>query len=695
MAKHNKAIRLLILEESQNAAESLVSLLRNAGRATRAHLISSEEDLLNKLKEQNWDMLLARTETKEMKAAQALKHIRRLNKDIPAILIDEDNNSMYVEAALKMGAQDVVVEEENNHILGVILRELKNLDTRKELQHIKLQLMDAEKRCQLLLQSSKDAISYVHEGMHIHANQAYVEAFGYEDVDDLAGMPVIDMVSAQDTDKFKVFLKNYSSGDSQSEEFECRVLKSDGEEFEAVMTFSAATYEDEPCTQITIRSQADNAELEEKLKEVTSLDMLTGVLNKQKFFEQLGLSVENALKQSQYSTLVYLNTDGFSKIKAELGISNADNLIAALASILKNHFDNTAQIGRIGEDVFAIILPGADVDAVLANIEQLREQIEHHLFEVAGRTSQITISAGIAPINDSAPSHQEVLNWAHLAADHVRDFEETATGNGVQVYDASKLANSGEERLKGLAENALKDNCFKLLFQPIISLRGEEGEHYETLLRLTDQEGKDIEAHEFMSGALPEALVRKIDRWVILSAIKLQTAHRKKGHDTRLFVNLSGMSLADESLLPWLGVALKASGIPAESLIFQFNEADANIYLKPAGTFTKGLNKLGCKVAISRFGSSLNPFNMLKHISADFIKVDGSYTKELSTGKGALDELNNVVKEIHALGKASVVPMVENASAVASLWQAGVSFIQGYYLQEPTTNMDYNFNEDE
>lgn len=695
MSKHNKAIRLLILEESQNAAESLVSLLRNAGRATRAHLISSEEDLLSKLKEQTWDILLARTETKVMKAEQALKHIRRLNKDIPAILIDEDNNSMYIEAALKMGAMDVVVEEENNHILGVILRELKNHDTRKELQQVKLQLMDAEKRCQLLLQSSKDAIAYVHEGMHIHANNAYVEAFGYEDVDDLAGMPVIDMVSGKDIEKFKAFLKNYSSGDSQSEEFECCALKHDGEEFDAVMTFSAATYEDEPCTQITIRTQADNAELEEKLKEVTSLDMLTGVYNKQNFFERLGQSVEHALKKSEYSCLVYINTDGFGKIKAELGIANADNLIAALANILKKHLDDKAQIGRIGEDVFAVILPGADVDAVLANIEQLRDQIEHHLFEVEGRTSQITISAGIAPINDSAPSHQEVMNWAHLAADHVRDFEETAAGNGVQVYDASKLADSGEERLKGLAENALKENGFKLMFQPIISLRGEEGEHYETLLRLTDQEGKDIEASEFMSGALPEAMVRKIDRWVILSAIKLQTEHRKKGHDTRLFVNLSGMSLSDESLLPWLGVALKASGIPPESLIFQFNEADANIYLKPAGVFTAGLNKLGCKVSISRFGSSLNPFNMLKHISSDFIKVDGSFTKELSAGKGGLDELKEVVKEIQTLGKASVVPMVENASAVASLWQAGVSFIQGYYLQEPTTSMDYNFNEDE
>jgi diguanylate cyclase (GGDEF)-like protein/PAS domain S-box-containing protein len=695
MAKNNEAIRLLILEESQNAAESLVSLLRNAGRATRAHLITSEEDLLSKLKDQNWDMLLARPETPVMKAEQALKHIRRLNKDIPAILIDEDNNSMYVEAALKMGAQDVVVEEENNHILGVILRELANLEIRKELQQIKLQLMDSEKRCQLLLQSSKDAIAYVHDGMHIHANQAYVDAFGYEDIDDLAGLPVIDMVTREDIGKFKVFLKNYSSGDSQSEEFECGVLKHNGESFDAVMTFSAATYADEPCTQITIRTQADNAELEEKLKAVTSLDMLTGLYNKQHILEALSSSVEKALKASTYSTLIYINTDKFGKIKADIGIANADTLVAELASVLKTHFNDRAQIGRIGEDVFAVILPGADVDAVQADTEILRHTIEQHLFEIAGKTHQITISAGIAPINDSTPSHQEVLNWAHLAADHVRDFEETASGNGVQVYDASKLADSGEERLKGLAENALSNNAFKLLFQPIISLRGEEGEHYETLLRLTDLEGKDINAHEFMSGALPEALVRKIDRWVILAVIKQLSEHRKKGHDARLFVNLSGLSFSDEALLPWLSVALKASGVPPSSLIFQFHEAEANAYLKPAGAFTTALSKLGCKVSISRFGSSLNPFNILKHLSTDYIKIDGAFTKELSSGAAGLAELTAVVKEIHAQGKASVVPKVENASAMASLWQAGVCFIQGYYLQEPTDNMDYDFNDDE
>ncbi|PAO93240.1 ferrous iron transporter C [Stutzerimonas stutzeri] len=687
MALQKKTIRLLILEDSQNEAERLVSLFRNAGQATRVHRLTSSDDLAEALK-QIWDLLISAPQSENLDPSEAISAIRRQAKDIPIIQLTAGNDAEAITDALMLGAQDALPQGEDEWLLLVANRELANLEERRARRSAEVALREAEKRCQLLLDSSVDAIAYVHDGMHIYANRAYLELFGYDDVEDLEGMPMIDLIGGADQSRFKTFLKNYQTLEG-SAELACGGVRADGEALKMRMSFSPAAYDGEPCIQVVIRAESDSAELQ-KLREISSQDPVTGLLNRNSFVEVMDTAVERAVNAGQSATLAYIRIDRFAALQADIGLTDSDQLLSQLATLLRGHFPSDTQLARFADDVFTVLQPGVIPQQAEAELRALLGKVEGHLLDVGGRTVQVTLSIGVAGLDEKTAKAQDAIERAHRCADELSD------GNALKIYnpadELAAAANRGD--IAAMLKQALENNSFRLLFQPIISLRGDNFEHYEVLLRLLDPQGAEVPPNEFLSAASEAGLASKIDRWVILNSIKLLAEHRAKGHSTRLFLHLSAASIQDASLLPWLGVVLKASRLPGDSLAFEFGEADAVTYLKPAKALAQGLSGLGCRIALAQFGCVLNPFNTLKHLDAEFIKVDGSYTQDLSRQENQ-EALKTLLDELHEQRKQSIVPFVESATVLATLWQAGVSYIQGHYLQGPSQSMDYDFSSDE
>ena len=687
MAVQRKTIRLLILEDSQNEAERLVSLFRNAGQATRVHRITSDEDLTDALG-QTWDLLISAPASENLEPSEAIAAIRRLAKDIPVIQLIDGNDVDAITEALMLGAQGALPQGEDEWLILVANRELANLEERRARRSAEVALREAEKRCQLLLDSSVDAIAYVHDGMHIYANRAYLELFGYEDVEDLEGMPMIDLIASCDQSDFKGFLKNYQTMTGISE-LVCQGVRADGNGFKARMSFSPASYDGEPCIQVVIRAESDNAELE-KLREISTLDMVTGLHNRNHFLELLDGAVERAVNAGKGASLAYIRVDRFASLQAELGLGDCDRLLAELANLLRGHFPETTQLARFGDDAFAALLTGMTSQQCQQPLTELLRKVEGHLFEIAGRTVQTTLSIGVATLDEQTAKARDVIDRAHRCAEDIAD------GNGLNIYDpADELAAAASRGdVLAMLQQALEQNSFRLLFQPIISLRGDSQEHYEVLLRLVDSQGTEVPPGKFLEVAKQAGLATRIDRWVLLNSIKLLAEHRSKGHGTRLFLHLSSASLQDPGLLSWLGVVLKASQLPPDALVFQLNEGDAVAYLKQAKGLMQGLTALGCRTALNQFGCALNPFNTLKHLDFEFIKVDGSYTQDL-TRPEQQEALKELLASLHEQRKLSIVPFVESATVLATLWQAGVGYIQGHYLQGPSQSMDYDFSSDE
>lgn len=687
MALQKKTIRLLILEDSQNEAERLVSLFRNAGQATRVHRLTSSDDLASAL-QQTWDLLISAPHSENLEPSEAIGAIRRQAKDIPIIQLTAGNDAEAITDALLLGAQDALPQGEDEWLLLVANRELANLEERRARRSAEVALREAEKRCQLLLDSSVDAIAYVHDGMHIYANRAYLELFGYDDVEDLEGMPMIDLIEACDQTSFKAFLKNYQSLESSCE-LTCSGVRTNGESFKARMHFSPATYDGEPCIQAVIRAESESEELQ-KLREISTQDPITGLHNRNHFVELVDAAVERAINAGQSASLSYIRVDRFASLQAEIGLSDADHLLRLLADLLRDHFGANSQLARFADDVFTVLQAGVAPHQLEANLRKLLSRVEGHLFDIAGRTVQTTLSIGVAGLDEKTARAQDAIERAHRCADELTD------GNALKLYNpADELAAAASRgNIAAMLQQALDSNSFRLLFQPIISLRGDSHEHYEVLLRLLDPQGVEVPPAQFLSAASDAGLAGKIDRWVILNSIKLLAEHRTKGHSTRLFLHLSGASLQDAGFLAWLAVVLKAARLPADALVFELNEPDAVAYLKPAKALGLGLAQLGCHMALSNFGCALNPFNTLRHLNAEFVKVDGSYTQDLSRQENQ-EALKQLLAELHEQKRQSIVPFVESATVLATLWQAGVSYIQGHYLQGPSQSMDYNFSSDE
>ncbi|MGX5221041.1 EAL domain-containing response regulator [Pseudomonas segetis] len=688
MAIEKKTIRLLILEDSQNEAERLVSLFRNSGSATRVHRLTSSDDL-NEVLQQTWDLLICAPSSEQLSPTEAISTIRRLAKDVPAIQLLADNDSDSITEALAMGAQDALPQSDDERLILVAKRELHNLEERRARRRAEVALREAEKRCQLLLESSVDAITYVHDGMHIYANRAYLELFDYEDADELEGMPMIDLIDSGDQGEFKNFLKNYADSESTTE-LRFSGVKAGGKRFKARMSFLPATYDGEPCTQVVIRSDADNSELEEKLREISSQDLVTGLFNRTHFLELIDAAADRAVNAGQPSSLAYIRLDQYATLLADIGIAGIDMLLADLASLLRTHFAGEAQLARFGDDVFAALQLGLTPEQAEPGLKVLLKKVEGHLFDVNGRTAQTTLSIGVAGLNETTPKAQIVVDRAHRCAD------EQEQGNNLKLFNPADViaaaANRGD--VVAMIKQALDNNGLRLLFQPIISLRGDNQEHYEVLLRMLNSKGEEIQPTDFLADAVSAGLGEKLDRWVILNAIKQLTEHRSNGHNTRLFVHLSSASLQDQTLLPWLSVALKAARLPSDALAFQLSETDAVTYLKQAKALTQGLNELHCKVALSQFGCALNPFNSLKHLHIDFVKIDGSFSQDLNRPENQ-EALKTLLDSLHSQARLTIVPFVESATMLSTLWQAGVNYIQGYYLQGPTQSMNYDFASDD
>jgi len=696
MSLSRDTLQLLLLTQTQNDAEQLISLMRNSGFSTRASTVVNHEQFEEALRSTQWDVVVADPNLKNIEFSELLSQIHRLNFDIPLILIPAETDNTLLESALMKGASAVVPFDESNILMLTIKREVEHLRARQEVRLLQVKLRDAEKRSRSLLESSRDPIAYIHDGMHVHANTAYLELFGYESVEDLEGIPVMDMIAADSQQSFKDFLKQYRTGIPDSFDLNTTGVLPDGSQFPMQMSFSDATYSDEPCNQIQISRRENESELAAEITELRYRDPVTQLHNKEYFLERLTRATDQAVLEKQYSTLIYVTINRFDEIKREVGLESSDVVVKEVSQCLSDNAHEYDVTARIGDEVFIWMMPGGDPSGAREKAQRLIDSVNQLLIDLEQRTIQPTLSLGIALVTDASPAPAEVLQQCHLACDAAAEENEQRSSSAHLYMPEDKSEARQTRSVEKQIASALRTNKLRLLFQPLISMRGDEAEHYEVLLRMPIDETEEAQAGDFInSPEVSDELKRKLDRWVILHATKLLSERQKQGKDTRLFINLTSASLRDEKLASWVQVALKAAGLDHSAIIFQFSEEDAVRHTAPAKRFCYLVRALGIRTAISRFGCELDPMRLLSQVDVDYVKVDGSYVREIggdnSSGNKALKEL---LGQVHEAGKISIAPYIENAATVANIWHYSVHFIQGYYVQVPQAGMTYDFSEE-
>ena len=687
MGKQENVIKILLVEDSVEEAEQLISMLRNGGIAVRPARAGNADELQAQLAAQAPDLLLVNLAVRSIPLKAAAAAANATGKDIAVIAVTAKADEDTVANAFVEGARALILRNRAEHVQSVVRREFEALLMRRSVRRLEAALRETERRCEALLDSSRDPIAYVHEGMHVRANKAYLEIFGFEDFEDIEGMSILDMIAANDADDFKTLLKKLSKGEKPPQKLNLKAQRGDGSTFDATMEFAEASYEGEPCQQIIFRQQTANVELAKELDALRSKDLVTDLFNRQYCLSELERMVGEAAKGRNDQALLLIEPDNFKSLLDTVGLGNADLLLGDMANLMRRHLKDTDIAGRFGEHAFGVLLGGRNADAVRHLAETIRHAFEERIFEVGKQSVNANVSIGGTLIGEKNANAQIILNQASGAL----RTAQTEGGNRVNVFDPAAKDKADEEKNKHwltLIKDALANNGFVLFYQPIVSLHGAEGEFYEILLRMNGPKG-EIAPNFFMPVAEQNGLLAAIDRWVISTAIKALAEREKAGHKTTFFVKLTPQSLDDQTLLPWIAQQLKNARLRGDALVFEMPESKVVTSLKPARAFVTGLKQLHCGFALEQFGSGLNSFQLLKHVDASYLKLDRNFMAELPKNKEHQEKIKELCDQAHHAGKLTVAEFVEDAASMSILFSCGVNFVQGNFLQEPEKVMAY------
>lgn len=691
MSKHpDQALRLMIVDDSVEDAEAIVSGLRNSGIAIRPLRPASGEELAAMLGAQPIDLVLAAQQATGIPFAEVMQHIVGSGKDIPVLAISSGIDDASFSDAQAAGARNIVLRHKPQQLLGTVRSEWADLEGRRALRRLEARVRESERRCDTLIESSRDPIAYVHEGMHIRANSAYLEMFGFDSFEDVEGMSLLDLVAPQHVDDFKQLLQGLSKGEAPPPRYELEARDAEGNGFQAAMEFSPALYEGEPCLQVVFRRQELGSELAQEIEELRQRDQVTGLLNRPTFLHALEDAVASAAKHEGQHGLLLLEPDHYQRLLHDIGLDAADSILAAMGERLQGTLGDEAVAARFSEHSLAVLLRDSDYAATSAVAERIREAFASHVFPIGSHSSVITASIGGVQIGEKIASVTQVLAKANQGV----QSSIGVGGNRYEIFDPAAADRAEEEHVQAWVarlRGALDHDGFILHYQPVINLQGDTGAVYETFLRLDAGDGELVQPMSFLPIAEEHGLLGEIDRYVIGHNIAAIGQRIQAGHPTTLLVKVSQAALDDPGLVPYIGEQLLAHGVPGEYLVLQLPEAKVFTHLKATQEFAAAIGKLDCRLALEQFGAGLDSFQLLAHLKPNLLKIDRSFMEELPKNPAGQDRIREIATKARELGILTIAEFVADAASMSILFTIGVDYVEGHFLAGAGPDMNYDF----
>lgn len=424
---------------------------------------------------------------------------------------------------------------------------------------------------------------------------------------------------------------------------------------------------------------------ENKLSYHASHDSLTNLYNRRAFEVELKRLIQICERDRLAHALCYLDLDRFKIINDTCGHNAGDMLLCQLSEIMKKTLRKDDFLARIGGDEFAILLQNISIGEAKNAIQTLQKSINKFTFNYNNNTFRVGASIGIVPIDAKCSDPDKIL---HAADNACRAVKQSNTSQ-IRVYniDDSEISNQRTNSQSYIHINrALEKDEFTLLFQPICKTNSinEEWKNFEVLIRMNGENNTLISPNRFLPTAERFNLIQKIDRWVFKASIKkLSTQHDLFKHVNSLSINISGATLCEPTFRNYVTSVFKEYKVPAEKICFEITETVAVSNLIEANNFIDCLRNLGCKFALDDFGTGFSSFDNLKNLPVDYVKIDGSFIREINTN--AIDY--EMVSSLHRIAKLmkieTVAEFVENQEILETLNDIGINYVQGYEISRP------------
>ena len=416
-------------------------------------------------------------------------------------------------------------------------------------------------------------------------------------------------------------------------------------------------------------------------------DALTGLVNRLEFERRLQRALQSAKERSYEHVLLYLDLDQFKIINDTCGHMAGDQLLRCLTVDLLHQVRNRDTLARLGGDEFGILLENCNLDHALKIAETIREIIQNFRFSWKGYNFAIGVSIGVTIINSSSRNVEEVLSGADMACYAAKDLGR----NRVHLYradDAELNRRHTEMQWASRIAQAVQENRFVLHEHTIMPLNvNTTANHREFLIRMVDEEGRLILPYAFIPAAERYNMMTTVDRWVIHTAFQQLACERHQNstatNDHITFINLSGTSLSDAGLLEYIHTQLELYQLLPHTICFEITETAAITDFTNAIHFIHKIKEHGCRFALDDFGSGMSSFSYLKRIPVDFIKIDGSFVKNMRTDRMDYAIIKAIAEIAHVGGIKTIAEFAQDEESIIALREIGVDYAQGHGIDLP------------
>jgi diguanylate cyclase (GGDEF)-like protein/PAS domain S-box-containing protein len=666
------------MSRSQDHVEAVNSTLRNAGHPVHCTWLPDARDLGDALTQLNPEMLVVFIDELSIDLASIMKVKSQNAPEMPALIVREQVDENAIAEAMRLGAADVVTLANRSRLQSVATRELRAYRLERALNTTLSSAREYREQLARFLEGSADAITYVQEGILVDANRAWLELFGYSGEDPLTGTPLMDLFEQETHVALKGALVACMQGKWTDHALKVQALLSDGSSLPLVLTLTKTTHENEAAIRICIPARQErDRNLEAQLAEAVKNDATTGFLQQRYLVAAIRARCAQAMKGG-VREFAYIKPDRFAEIQAAIGVLGSEDFLAQIAELLRNQLTPSDLCGRFGGNAFLLLLERGTGRDVETWAENLVKRVRAHQFAIEDKSVSATITVGLTLLPSADPDVGAAVKDAIDAAKRGRDLggnqlymvQKTDTDTRVQAYDKIWVKH---------IKSALMENRFRLVQQPIASLLGEDKGMSDVLVRMLDDQGNEVLPAEFIAAAERNDLMKNIDRWVIGASIAF-SANRKS---ECIFLRVSKDTVQDKSLIPWLESQLRATKIQPKRLCFQVSEELASQFSRPTKELAQNLGKLGVRFAIEHFGTGRDPLKLLAEIDMHFIKIDGSLMQGLSTSQMQQQRIKGLVEAAKRKRVETIAERVEDANTMAVLWQLGIEFIQGYFVNAP------------
>jgi diguanylate cyclase (GGDEF)-like protein/PAS domain S-box-containing protein len=549
-----------------------------------------------------------------------------------------------------------------------------------------------KERAQVTLHSIGDAVITTDVNSQIEYLNPVAEAFTGWDSSLARGLPMARIFNLFEEDSRRCIEEPIhaaiSTGHAIHSDSDCIMLRPDGSR--SSIQYSASPIlnnNGEPMGVVLVfRDMTETRNIAMQLTHESTHDALTGLMNRREFEACLQRLLVD-LQGDEHNVLCLLDLDQFQVINDICGHVEGDRLLKRIAEILVECLRESDVLARMGGDEFGMLLKNCSLEDALVIIGEIMSVLDAYYFVSQGKTFDVGASIGVAPINSNASSVFDVMSAADLACYAAKDM-----GRGrVHIYEPSdrELARRHSEMqwVSRLTE-AINTDRMVLYFQDIVPVTpvSGAGHHFEVLVRMVDENGKLVAPGLFMPAAEKYNLAPALDRWVVSRSLEWyrDAGRRRTGHECmRMSINLSGASLADAGFLDFIKAGMTRNEVPPEVICFEITETAAVTNLNIAIDFINDLRGLGCSFALDDFGTGQSSFAYLKNLPVDYLKIDGSFVRDIDTNPVNRAMVKSIHQVGHVMGIETIAEFVENVAILEVLAGIGVDYAQGYGIAVP------------